>query len=829
MAASIRATASGVSQKLWNRGALEAGILLTAAAVASGVIFGAGAARATSTTSDGHTYIAGPSGTLLDLNPATGEPKTQIVASASATDADVQQGNGVVLVTTPDGKTIAIDMATVTESTAPSGKEVKKLLRNGQIYTADLETGVVRKVDPVSWASLGGDYKAADALSDVAVDESDTVWALTKSGQIASVSWSESAGRLVQKDTTKLDGVADGAVLVPHEKGVTAISPKNGVVQQIGTGNDRAGVSKSLQGEAIPAAASPASLVAVSIPSTKTVAIVNDTGLVTVSVSGRGCADPGKPAVFDGLIYVPCKGDSKTIVLDKNGGQGAPDIPSPDGDRPTVTHDDDHVVVSSNGGTHATHIDSKGHRSPVQLVTDHAPQVKTNDDKWGGGKKGNGKKNDKPDKPKSSSPPPTTSSAPSSTAPVTSSDSASSSAAPSSASGSSEQSSSGSGQSGSSGNGNGTGPGNGSGSGSSGSQSGSSSSSGDSSSSDAPSDTSSTSASSAPTSSDAPTSTTPPPPTTAPTTPPPPTTLPPPPTTDPPPPPTQHSAPANVTASAIAGTSAVVSWSIPEAPTAISVQSSTGQVTTVAADATSAGIGGLAPGTTYTFTVIFTFADGQQTSATSSAVTTPGEEGAPGNVTATEQSTGIYQLTWTPAPGSPVRYELREHTVNQSGGVIRDQTYSITPDRTSWNWSYGLAVQNIAKCDTGPTLPQETIAPDNGGYYQTVVVGNSTLTLVAVYSSGAEHTASPVQAQAVTQQYVGGPVDDPNCPDQQLPFSGDTGELGGAMINGAGASDAAGIPTRYLVALALLGAAIVVRRLRLAHPMTTASDLKESR
>lgn len=255
----------------------------------------------------------------------------------------------------------------------------------------------------------------------------------------------------------------------------------------------------------------------------------------------------------------------------------------------------------------------------------------------------------------------------------------------------------------------------------------------------------------------------------------------------------------------------MVSWAAPAEPlSSIVVQSSAGPSTVVSPDATSTTMQLGGQGMSVYFTVTFVYADGTQTYASTNSVSAP-VQGPPQNFAAVETSPEVYTLTWNAAPGSPASYVLEVAVTDLSGTVISSYNETIPSDRTSWEWTFGgTSTTAPGPCELGGTIRVKT--------------GTASLNLRAVYSdnnaywSGARnvdvHQTQPadgctawqspdvITGGAIVTHVTNGPAIATNQPD---------------VTGGAGASEAAPFASRYVVAVMLLGAALVVRRARLGR------------
>lgn len=354
---------------LWNRGATEATLLIAAAAVASGVVFGAGVARATSQTSDGQTWVSAGDGTIVQINPVTGQPVSRIATGVEGT-VTVQQGSGVVLVNSPtSGQTVSIDVGQLVASaprTDTTGKH-KWLLRSGKAFVAGLQDGTVRAVDPISGVNVGETYVANGKLADAAIDAAGTIWVLDESGTVTALTYSTDAHRFIVDTTSTVDGAGPGSAMIPHARGVTVISAATKAVVQVGTGQDRAVQIPALDGAVQPADYSPRDLTAITVTDRGSVIILDGENVRVADMAAAGCDKPGKPAVFAGKIYIPCQGKGRTIVLDRTGQSAREDIVTGETDDPQITVDDDAVVVASSSADRAVSVDVEGKQHSTVL------------------------------------------------------------------------------------------------------------------------------------------------------------------------------------------------------------------------------------------------------------------------------------------------------------------------------------------------------------------------------------------------------------------------------------------------------------------------------
>src|SRR5262249_29014965 len=144
-------------------------------------------------------------------------------------------------------------------------------------------------------------------------------------GRLVSLRWSAGAGAFATQDDRRIPDTGADAVLVAHERGITAVDP-GGSVNQVGTGQDRTLRAAPLAAPLLGADFSPAGLGPVSSPNTAAIRLVRDDRVVQVDGAAFGCRNPAKTVVYRDRIYVACPGDRKVIVLDTAGRRGGADI-----------------------------------------------------------------------------------------------------------------------------------------------------------------------------------------------------------------------------------------------------------------------------------------------------------------------------------------------------------------------------------------------------------------------------------------------------------------------------------------------------------------------
>ncbi len=366
---------------LGTRGAVEIGLSMVLGGLTAGLLFGTGLARTVVATPDGLTWLPDSKrGEVVEVNPSTGNLENRLRVAAAGDDLDIaQQDNLLVTTDRKTGVVTVIDLSTLLVSgqrQAGAGGSVKVLLWSGQIYLVERDLGTIDRLDPLTAALVGESWDGGGPLADAVVDGTGTVWALDTNGQLTALKWTDTVGRFVRQDGRAVNGTGPQAVLVPHDKGVTVLGPQSGVVVSVGTGDDHAAVASRLQAPVLGADASPSDLVAASSEPTATVILVHGGQLVEADASALGCKRPGKPAPYRGLVYVPCLGDRKVIVLDPSGHQGGPDIVTPPGGDPDLVLDDGRLIIDVPGADTGVAVDPNGSTRSVRV---HDPNVPVHD------------------------------------------------------------------------------------------------------------------------------------------------------------------------------------------------------------------------------------------------------------------------------------------------------------------------------------------------------------------------------------------------------------------------------------------------------------------
>lgn len=337
-----------------SRGSAEISVAIVGASLVAGLAFGQGLTRTVVDITDGLTWISDdPSGEIIQVNPATGRPEKRLAVGAPGEDLEVTQADGRLFVTNrTTGEVFSVDLASVLVSgqrRVAAGGATDLLLHEGAAFLVDRSTSSISRIDPSTTDAIGERWVATEGLADATIDGRGHVWAIDGVGTLVELRWSDAERRFVTEDEEDVDYAGDGSVLVGHDRGVTVFGPDAGIVVQVGTGDDVVGDAPSLVGTLLAPASAPADLAPVSSPETGTVVIVGAGELREVDLTTIACSKPGRPAVHRDLVYVPCDGAGRIVVLDGSGRRASADIPVP-GDRDAeLVVDDGNLIVNVPG------------------------------------------------------------------------------------------------------------------------------------------------------------------------------------------------------------------------------------------------------------------------------------------------------------------------------------------------------------------------------------------------------------------------------------------------------------------------------------------------
>jgi sugar lactone lactonase YvrE len=363
-------------RELWERGAVEVGVVGVAAALLLGTVVGTGAASTVVDVADGVTWVSDEdSGQVVEINPSTGRPQRAVQVASPGTGLTLGQRDGVLVLTDEQGLSTAIDLSTLVASGSrrPGGPgETKVLVEGGGVYLVELDSGEVRAVDPLTLRDLGQPLRSSP-LADAVVDDRGTVWTAGTDGVLTSATWSAQARRFVVHERRSYEGIGSGTAMVPHEQGVSVFSPGSGLVAQVGGTGEVSELVVGMTGTVLPADRSPSDVAPVVDRDNATLVVITRGRRVQqVSLAATGCSDPGRPAVLGKRVYVPCAGAGKVVVFDQDG-RKTDEIRTPDGQDPRMVVDDGRLLVSTRSGSTAIVVDSRGRRTTVTVRDDSVP------------------------------------------------------------------------------------------------------------------------------------------------------------------------------------------------------------------------------------------------------------------------------------------------------------------------------------------------------------------------------------------------------------------------------------------------------------------------
>ena len=295
------------------RGTAELSVVVVTASLIAGVLFGNGVTRTAVDIADGVTWFTDdPTGEVIEVNPATGRPEARLPVGAEGDTLEIAQYDGRLIVTNrTTGELTSFDLTSILASgqqrISPGGA-TDVLQHDGAVFLLDRDRGTIADIDPVTTDPIGELWSSPEGIADAAIDGAGRIWAIDPEGLLTKLRWSPSSTAFVVEDTRRVDHSGPGSVLVGHDRGVTLFGPEAGIVVQAGTGHDVVADAIHLAGDLAAPASAPGDLVPVSSPETGTVAIVGDGQVREVTVGQIGCEEPGRPEVFEGLVYVPCSG-----------------------------------------------------------------------------------------------------------------------------------------------------------------------------------------------------------------------------------------------------------------------------------------------------------------------------------------------------------------------------------------------------------------------------------------------------------------------------------------------------------------------------------------
>ncbi|WP_146197221.1 hypothetical protein [Serinibacter arcticus] len=337
------------------RGAVEVGVAMAGALLIVGAVVGNGVASTLVEMSDGATWLPEDDrGTVVQINPATGEAERRLQIAAGESDLEIAQRDGRLIVTDrATGEITAIDLSTLLASgqrTAADPDGTRILVGGGHVAMVELGEGVVRAVSPLTMADIGTPYRT-DPIADAAIDDSGRVWVIGEDGALRELEYDADAREHRVRTDQDIEAAGPSTRLLPHDRGVTVFAPDRGAVVQVGAGNDITAGVPQLEGSVEAAPRSPSDLAPASLPEQGRVVVLSGRSVLAVDVAAIGCERPAQPQVFAGRIYVPCTGAGRVVVLAADGTRAAPDIVVPGGGDPRITVDEGRLVVHTRDGS----------------------------------------------------------------------------------------------------------------------------------------------------------------------------------------------------------------------------------------------------------------------------------------------------------------------------------------------------------------------------------------------------------------------------------------------------------------------------------------------
>lgn len=358
-----------------SRGTAELSVVVVAASLVAGVLFGNGVTRTAVDIADGLTWFTDdPTGQVIEVNPATGRPEAQLDVGGADDELALAQYDGRLIVTNRStGELTSFDLTSLLTSGARQvtpGDATDVLHLDGDVFLLDRDRGTVAAIDPVTTDPIGEMWSSPEGIADAAIDGAGRVWAIDPQGLLTELRWSTSSLEFVVEDTRQVDHSGAGSALVGHDRGVTVFGADEGIVVQVGTGDDVVADAVGLAGDLAVPTSAPEDLVPAASPDTGRVAIVRDGDVLMVDVASIGCEEPGRPEVFEGLVYVPCAGAGRVVRLTADGQRADTDIEVTEnqGD-PDLVLDDGSLLINVPGAAHGAVVHADG---TVSTITRYA-------------------------------------------------------------------------------------------------------------------------------------------------------------------------------------------------------------------------------------------------------------------------------------------------------------------------------------------------------------------------------------------------------------------------------------------------------------------------
>ncbi len=354
---------------------VEFGLIAVACMLVAAAVLGSGIAQSALKMPNPLTWLSNGDGHVTQVNPDTGRTGDKLLVAGPGDDLYVTQDGRVLTVTNrTDNSVTVIDLSTLTFSGARKGNPgVEVLLSKGRIFLADKASGRVERIDELTAQNMGTPLRLGKPLADAAVSkEEDSLWLLDRAGELVQTQYSDASSTFAERGRRTVPA-GEQAVLVAHDMGVTVLDP-GGSVTQVGTGADASSQAPPVEGPLIAAEASPANIVPAVAPEDSAVVIVHDGKVSTVDSAAQACRTPGRPVVYRDLVHVPCPGDRKVIILDRNGNPAAPAIQLPEG-RPELVLNAGLLIINVIGADVGKVIKPDGSVQDIRTRDPLAPAV----------------------------------------------------------------------------------------------------------------------------------------------------------------------------------------------------------------------------------------------------------------------------------------------------------------------------------------------------------------------------------------------------------------------------------------------------------------------
>jgi hypothetical protein len=294
-----------------------------------------------------------PAGVAVQVNPANGRAESRLNVAQPGTSFELAQREGLLVVTTADGRITIIDVATLATSGGYQGVDrTLALLDDEHLFAVDLTAGTISELDPAD-GHIIAIWTTDVPLAHATLDGNGTLWAIRIDGRLFELA--ALGGRITDGASAPvtIGAAGPGVTLVGHvEGGVTVLVPgdsaagaDSGIAVRVGTDADGTTTVPGLTGPIVAASRTSVERIPVSKPDTSSVLIIGPGGVIAVDTSAFGCHHPADSAERDGLTYVSCHGAGLIIALDPQGRHTPPDLRFAPGTDPDITVHGGHVYA----------------------------------------------------------------------------------------------------------------------------------------------------------------------------------------------------------------------------------------------------------------------------------------------------------------------------------------------------------------------------------------------------------------------------------------------------------------------------------------------------